>query len=700
MKKFTFTGLLTALMLFAGTTFGQEVIISDGFEDYSDGAALVEAARALGRDYWEVWGDSPGSAPDATVTTSQAFEGTKSVRIDPEDDVILNMGDQTAGEFRISFQAYVPTGKSAYFNILHKYAVSGSEWAVEIYLNTNGSTTSKIAGQSLTAATYPKDTWFPVVFDIDLNADLAIFTLNGVEVYEWQFSKKTDGSAGLRQLAAMDFYGAPTDANQAATVNEMFMDQVVFEEVTAPVPPTVVINVTEIMQEIAPGDTGSAQVTISNEGTGGAADVASYFVYTPQVDGTETNVTLQKFLGAQVGSGIGHENTYEREIAFVLTPADYKIGAKIEKIDYYLDATVNTEYGKVNLPISDLTFTVYGQGLAENIPGGVLATKVYPMSSFQNDDWNTVTLDDPIILTGGEYWVAVAFTQDGGTFPMTVDAGPNVYGGDWLRSAGGAWNRLVASSEGSLSYNWALRATGKGILSDPWGSCNKTYHSGIFAGASSDLIVNFDSKNLENGDYEATLVFLTNDPENAKIEIPVTMKISDEVLNTDSSIKGIFVDGVAATLADGSETEYWIEIDYTEKIEITIETTHPKATASGDLGEQNVVEGANEFFFKVVAEDPAYETNYMMEVTVKEKKGIDDVEKVLISIHPNPVQDKLYFDTEKQIQNVQIFDLNGRMIQEVKVSGDAIDVKELASGVYLVKIFTAEGNVTHKIIKK
>ncbi|MDL2254846.1 T9SS type A sorting domain-containing protein, partial [Bacteroidales bacterium OttesenSCG-928-J16] len=50
------------------------------------------------------------------------------------------------------------------------------------------------------------------------------------------------------------------------------------------------------------------------------------------------------------------------------------------------------------------------------------------------------------------------------------------------------------------------------------------------------------------------------------------------------------------------------------------------------------------------------------------------------------IKDKLYFETDKQIQNVQIFDLNGRMIQEVKVSGDAIDVQELASGVYLVKI--------------
>ena len=80
----------------------------------------------------------------------------------------------------------------------------------------------------------------------------------------------------------------------------------------------------------------------------------------------------------------------------------------------------------------------------------------------------------------------------------------------------------------------------------------------------------------------------------------------------------------------------------------------------------------------------------------------DGIEEMISSfnVYPNPVDDKLYIETEVEIEEVIVYDVYGR--QQLAVSGQqsAVSVANLNSGVYFVMIKTTECEVVKRIIKK
>jgi hypothetical protein len=82
--------------------------------------------------------------------------------------------------------------------------------------------------------------------------------------------------------------------------------------------------------------------------------------------------------------------------------------------------------------------------------------------------------------------------------------------------------------------------------------------------------------------------------------------------------------------------------------------------------------------------------------------GIDET-SAGFNIYPNPVQDKLYIETEAEIEEVVVYDVYGRVQNlrnsETQKLRNSIDVSNLNSGVYFVKIKTEEGNIVKRIIK-
>ena len=82
-------------------------------------------------------------------------------------------------------------------------------------------------------------------------------------------------------------------------------------------------------------------------------------------------------------------------------------------------------------------------------------------------------------------------------------------------------------------------------------------------------------------------------------------------------------------------------------------------------------------------------------------------ENISFNIYPNPVNDKLYIETQTQTLTVEIYDIYGRqqsMVngQQSMVNGQqstVIDVTNLNSGVYFVKVVTSEGETVKRFIK-
>ena len=91
--------------------------------------------------------------------------------------------------------------------------------------------------------------------------------------------------------------------------------------------------------------------------------------------------------------------------------------------------------------------------------------------------------------------------------------------------------------------------------------------------------------------------------------------------------------------------------------------------------------------------------------------GIDDIEikdnatmavsestALSLKISPNPSTDFIKISGVKNINNVRIFDMTGKIVKEVKSS--EIAVKELPSGQYIVNVYTGNEVISRKLIKK
>ena len=74
-----------------------------------------------------------------------------------------------------------------------------------------------------------------------------------------------------------------------------------------------------------------------------------------------------------------------------------------------------------------------------------------------------------------------------------------------------------------------------------------------------------------------------------------------------------------------------------------------------------------------------------------------------VEIYPNPVNDILYIEAETEIEEVVVYDVYGRVQNlrnsETQKLRNSIDISNLKSGIYFVKINTNEGNIVKRIIK-
>lgn len=78
--------------------------------------------------------------------------------------------------------------------------------------------------------------------------------------------------------------------------------------------------------------------------------------------------------------------------------------------------------------------------------------------------------------------------------------------------------------------------------------------------------------------------------------------------------------------------------------------------------------------------------------------GVSDSQKSQVSIYPNPTSDFIKIQNVKELQNVRIFDMSGKIVKES--SSVDIDVRNLSAGQYILNIYHGNQVISRKFIKK
>ncbi|MBA5630219.1 PQQ-dependent sugar dehydrogenase [Moheibacter lacus] len=85
---------------------------------------------------------------------------------------------------------------------------------------------------------------------------------------------------------------------------------------------------------------------------------------------------------------------------------------------------------------------------------------------------------------------------------------------------------------------------------------------------------------------------------------------------------------------------------------------------------------------------------------IDETMGVEDQNKVNISIYPNPTKDFVNITSNKAIDEISIYTMDGKLIQTLKGNTTQIDISNFSNGIYIMTIQSGDIMKTQKIIKK
>ena len=89
----------------------------------------------------------------------------------------------------------------------------------------------------------------------------------------------------------------------------------------------------------------------------------------------------------------------------------------------------------------------------------------------------------------------------------------------------------------------------------------------------------------------------------------------------------------------------------------------------------------------------------LIEAEFPSMTDIENVSATATKVYPNPVVDRLNVETEEDVLYIRVYNMYGVEVARI-ANANAIDLASLAAGNYLVRVQTATGVSTHRIVKK
>lgn len=227
MKKLYLSIFLFGLFIFGASA---QVIFTDDFESYDLGPISPQS------EHWRVWSANWTAVEDAEVSDDEANSGVQGLYIDNSqvaDPIFLVPTAPISGIITVQWYAFIPAGKSGYWNMQGALTPEGLEWnqhlmGGNVYLNCGGNTPGEGGVTGVTDCSrfdavfnYPEDEWFKVTCIYDLDDETWSLNINDEEQftqYPFEFNEYL-----FTELAGIDFYSASNN-------NHLYLDDFVVAE--------------------------------------------------------------------------------------------------------------------------------------------------------------------------------------------------------------------------------------------------------------------------------------------------------------------------------------------------------------------------------------------------------------------------------------------------------------------------------------
>ena len=155
-------------------------------------------------------------------------------------------------------------------------------------------------------------------------------------------------------------------------------------------------------------------------------------------------------------------------------------------------------------------------------------------------------------------------------------------------------------------------------------------------------------------------------------------------------------------------TMMWDAVEGAQGYDVYVNTTKEQDFYFGYTGGTAYVAGSNEettFEFYIVAfnDDLGLESEPSEICTVTVVDDAIEEMNASFNIYPNPVNDRIYIETESEIKEVVVYDVYGRhqVAETPSHQGNVtVDVADMKSGIYFVKVVTENGESVKRFIKK
>lgn len=508
--------LLITFMMFAMCTLGmaQTVVFSDNFDSYTAGSHLAQTNPA-----WTTWNDLPGSAEDGVISNAQAVSAPNSLYVSGSVDQIYPFGNYYTGHYTVSFNMLVPsTGDGAYFNVQHRIKY---QWAFACYFYNNGTGYLRVGNIDFNF-TYPSNSWFPVVMDVDLDQNVASLSVNDTVVNTWPFHYTENDTLGELQLAAIDLYAGAPDPNASGTY---YVDDFTVTEVNAALVGKFEVTPDTLQANMAPDDSCTLNLRLTNPGTmhTNYRIVPTYDI--PNPDMTSTGASVLRYCSDTIQSSWGYYNATEYDIAIYFPSSELQ--SHIGKTLQTISVVMTDQITNAKIRVYDMGNSFWSTG-----PGDVL----YEQSFSPVNGWNHVSLNTPFVLDGRDLWVGVWIDQPDSIYPIFFDNHIQNGYSSWVRK-NNTWYTYIIE----FPFSHMIMAQIDGTPINPWLNVDPAAGIVNIAGWPSDT-ANVDVKiNTEGMGYgethSAKLHCYSSDFDNKEVVVPVYLNITNVSVNEHNQIE-------------------------------------------------------------------------------------------------------------------------------------------------------------------